>query len=1112
MDPFYVLEIEATKDKEAIKQAYRSKLTQVNPEDDPEGFKALRTAYEEALRLCDLPDEEKKNPFDDSPLGLWMQKISAVYQSITKRQDVQEWKELLEDEICLALDTSIEAREQLLAFLMEHYRCPQKIYQCIEENFHIIDDYNELVEQFPENFLRYFEYQVNTEDFIDYSLFEGEETADYDAYILEYLALKEKVDTKDFEKIEKDFEAMERFQISHPFLYVERLRIAMEQGNFLEEGKKFKELTHPYRHNIYIRYYEMLVDWGEKNYEKAHETILYLLEKYPNHFSAQKKLAEYYYIKEEYEKSKDLCMDLLELNLSDTDVLRLMQKNNAVLLERLKEQLKQNPENQETFIEIGWCLYQNEQYEACHTHLKGHTPSGTYILDYHNLYGRNLVAIEKYEEALPSLTIWEEEIAKLADDESEEAKRKKRRHGLVRYLHALCYSELSKKAEYGDAYKQKAIDALQVNIDSWSEPEIQFSAYHLKADMLLALGKNEQCIDICEQVLKKDSGYFPAYVLLQEAYFNLKDAQQVIDIFYKAIDIYAYYVKPYIFAAKVFYFYKQYDDAKKIFAMAKENNLTSNELELYEIKNIRFNTNSKEDILTCITRCEALEKKLDSNENDISDISLVYLEKIWAYMDLLDYKKAYQEVNRLTSKCPKDNVLQVKADILMKLDRCKEAKSIYEKNAKNNPHNAMYLYDLAACYTQMDLDVLALQTYQKVLELEPDHPNANSRVSNLYQKQYEAKWNRKTFESALEYATKQLNNQKNSYYLIERGLIYIDGGMLQDAIADFLAAIEDNPSDIYAYNNLAYAYELSGKNDEAIEMYQKAIEVDKTHETSLPYVNLGDVYMIKHEYDTALGAYERTKAIFPQYSLIKKMGDAYRRNAKYDQAIALYKQGLSENAGSPTELLLSIADTYAEQKDYKQAEKYYKSAMKSDPQGANTYYDVAEYYFYITQNYRKALSYYKKAFKCTSLYHNKEDLDLYCTKLVEIYSVLGNNTKTKKYFEIALHYYEKTYGTIEDFLDEPHHRLIHVYRVFRLYLFSGDLHTAKKYKEQMFCHNRCAKCYFNKCCEAHMAQGLYAEISGDIELAIKSYETVLSEDINEPMAQAKLRKLNNKNN
>ena len=61
---FSILGINETKDKEEIRSAYMERLAVTNPEDDPEGFKTLREAYDEAVRLS----EQKE---DNSPVGLW---------------------------------------------------------------------------------------------------------------------------------------------------------------------------------------------------------------------------------------------------------------------------------------------------------------------------------------------------------------------------------------------------------------------------------------------------------------------------------------------------------------------------------------------------------------------------------------------------------------------------------------------------------------------------------------------------------------------------------------------------------------------------------------------------------------------------------------------------------------------------------------------------------------------------------------------------------------------------------------------------------------------------------------------------------------------------------
>ena len=58
---FDILEIEVTKDEDAIKKAYREALRKHNPEDDPEGFKAVRAAYEKAIAYATATDDTMDN-------------------------------------------------------------------------------------------------------------------------------------------------------------------------------------------------------------------------------------------------------------------------------------------------------------------------------------------------------------------------------------------------------------------------------------------------------------------------------------------------------------------------------------------------------------------------------------------------------------------------------------------------------------------------------------------------------------------------------------------------------------------------------------------------------------------------------------------------------------------------------------------------------------------------------------------------------------------------------------------------------------------------------------------------------------------------------------------
>ena len=98
---WYVLGIEPTKDKNAITAAYRQKLRQTNPEDKPEAFKALRTAYEQALAYA---DQENTAPArDESPIGLWIEAIGNLYDDYARRIDPKNWEALMASDVCVAL-------------------------------------------------------------------------------------------------------------------------------------------------------------------------------------------------------------------------------------------------------------------------------------------------------------------------------------------------------------------------------------------------------------------------------------------------------------------------------------------------------------------------------------------------------------------------------------------------------------------------------------------------------------------------------------------------------------------------------------------------------------------------------------------------------------------------------------------------------------------------------------------------------------------------------------------------------------------------------------------------------------------------------------------------
>ena len=165
-EAFQILEIESTKDERAIKNAYRERLAVTNPEDDPEGFKELRAAYEEACRYARQKEEEEQaKPRDTSPSGLWVEKAAEIYGNIRTRRDVN---------------------IKLLCFLMDHFKLPTEVWQLLDKRLSIVSDAASLREKFPADFMRYIVSKCERGEDVDFSMFEGPEDGEYDLFLQYY--------------------------------------------------------------------------------------------------------------------------------------------------------------------------------------------------------------------------------------------------------------------------------------------------------------------------------------------------------------------------------------------------------------------------------------------------------------------------------------------------------------------------------------------------------------------------------------------------------------------------------------------------------------------------------------------------------------------------------------------------------------------------------------------------------------------------------------------------------------------------------------------------------------------------------------------------------------
>ena len=129
-----VLGIEPTQDKAAIKNAYRQQLSLHHPEEDPDGFKQVREAYEQAIAYGEQPSEAF-NPNTDnnsqthassSYAALLQEQLHANLNS-QQRLDVNQWRDWLDRFITCPIEEQAVINEQLINSVLDNHWLPGEI-------------------------------------------------------------------------------------------------------------------------------------------------------------------------------------------------------------------------------------------------------------------------------------------------------------------------------------------------------------------------------------------------------------------------------------------------------------------------------------------------------------------------------------------------------------------------------------------------------------------------------------------------------------------------------------------------------------------------------------------------------------------------------------------------------------------------------------------------------------------------------------------------------------------------------------------------------------------------------------------------------------------------
>lgn len=421
---FAVLKITETKEEQEIRRAYLELLKYTNPEDDPEGFKRLRGAYEEALLYARTPEEsegvtEAKWMEESGPTAEVLRRLADVYGNLPKRIDEKEWRSLASHPVFQSLDEGETAKWGMFSYLAEHYRLPCTIWQLLDELFFIRENEQEFREHLPDGFVDFILYKVNDEnqssDF-PYEKFEGDPEADYDRFIERFVSLmnEENGDTPEsLERIWQGLEGLAALGISHPWYDLEKVRYRFRKGETEEAEREIRELMELHKDDdkILMTGAGILLKCG--CYEDAGNIYEAYLERddedrnASGNYTAMYGLGKIAAEEGNWEKARRYASDAREYQITE-EVQELLSKANEELIARYLERADSLTEEEADLL--GWCFINSGKAEEGQEFFAAHPEYKKDTLKWHKMTAVLYMSSGKPEDSIQEGRLWREKV------------------------------------------------------------------------------------------------------------------------------------------------------------------------------------------------------------------------------------------------------------------------------------------------------------------------------------------------------------------------------------------------------------------------------------------------------------------------------------------------------------------------------------------------------------------------------------------------------------------------------------------------------------------------------------------------------------------------------
>ena len=555
-----ILNIPPTSDKNAVRRAYMAELPKNNPEDSPENFARLRTAYEQILNELDNPTE----PQCEAPMDVFIARMEEVYNDFNRRCDIEEWKGLLKDELCMRLDLEDETGDAILVFLMNHYYLPHPVWVLLNNHFEWNDNIETLKQDFPTNFIDFIVSSIRYES-IKYDLFVSDtsdlnlDAKQYDRWIWLFYEMEAVLHLPDDPAFIDMKQEIERVPIKHIYydLQQARMRIFKDEAEIALSITKpiFEEMPDDHR----AKYVHALALLATGDAPTALKFFKEMLENNPEDFAAKKGVIESLIEHEDctlYEDARGMLLEILDEYPYNPFALHTFRLVTEKLIGVYEEKYANTHKDVDIVLTLAKHYLNGYQYDKCQALLEAnehdHARYYEYLADCY-------VNANDYKQAL---RLYERNIAM-----------EKTYRNYVKFISALLDAE-----KYGQALLRVEEALYLQDTDKLSLAYI----YDNKGLIFHRLQKYIQAIEAYDKALSLNAQSAHIYIHKARAFVQLSRLSEAITCCEKALQIFPYNEEAYLIQMEIFYSAKLFDKIISLADFADESEFESEQIKLYK--------------------------------------------------------------------------------------------------------------------------------------------------------------------------------------------------------------------------------------------------------------------------------------------------------------------------------------------------------------------------------------------------------------------------------------------------------------------------------------------------------------------------------------------------